>query len=141
MTTKLKQVLLLFLMLLAQTWHLSAQDNRAIISGIVTDETGLGVIGAAVQVKNESTGFNTGSITNENGEYTIKQLPLGGPYSVTVTYVGYGDQKKTGYTLNQGDLIRLDFQLKEESVIMEAVEVVANSLKNTHYHRNRNIYH
>ena len=44
MTTKLKQVLLLFLMLLAQTWHLSAQDNRAIISGIVTDETGLGVI-------------------------------------------------------------------------------------------------
>lgn len=131
MTTKLKQVLLLFLMLLAQTWHLSAQDNRAIISGIVTDETGLGVIGAAVQVKNESTGFNTGSITNENGEYTIKQLPLGGPYSVTVTYVGYGDQKKTGYTLNQGDLIRLDFQLKEESVIMEAVEVVANSLKNT----------
>lgn len=94
MTTKLKQVLLLFLMLLAQTWHLSAQDNRAIISGIITDETGLGVIGAAVQVKNESTGFNTGSITNENGEYTIKQLPLGGPYSVTVTYVGYGDQKK-----------------------------------------------
>ena len=105
-----------------------AQDNRAVISGIVTDETGMGVIGAAIQVKNESTGFNTGSITNENGEYTIKQLPLGGPYSITVTYVGYGDQKKTGYTLNQGDLLRLDFQLKEESVVMEAVEVVANSL-------------
>lgn len=82
------------------TGLLLAQDNKAIISGIVTDETKMGVIGAAVQIKNESTGFSTGSITNENGEYTIKQLPLGGPYSITVSYVGYGDQKRTGYTLN-----------------------------------------
>lgn len=131
MTTKFKQFLLFFMVLLLLAGQVMAQDNRAVISGIVTDETGMGVIGAAIQVKNESTGFNTGSITNENGEYTIKQLPLGGPYSITVTYVGYGDQKKTGYTLNQGDLLRLDFQLKEESVVMEAVEVVANSLKNT----------
>lgn len=131
MTTKFKQFLLFFMVLLLSAGQVMAQDNRAVISGIVTDETGMGVIGAAIQVKNESTGFNTGSITNENGEYTIKQLPLGGPYSITVTYVGYGDQKKTGYTLNQGDLLRLDFQLKEESVVMEAVEVVANSLKNT----------
>ena len=128
MTTKFKQFLLFFMVLLLSAGQVMAQDNRAVISGIVTDETGMGVIGAAIQVKNESTGFNTGSITNENGEYTIKQLPLGGPYSITVTYVGYGDQKKTGYTLNQGDLLRLDFQLKEESVVMEAVEVVANSL-------------
>ena len=61
----------------------------------------------------------------------MKQLLLGSPYSVTVSYVGYGDQKKTGYTLNQGDVLRLDFQLKEESVVMEAVQVVANSLKNS----------
>lgn len=110
---------------------LMAQNNQAIISGIVIDETKTNVIGAAVQVKNESTGFTTGSITNENGEYTIKQLPLGGPYSITVTYVGYGDQKRTGYKLNQGDLVRIDFQLKEESVELETIEVVANSLKNT----------
>lgn len=116
MTTKFKQFLLFFMVLLLSAGQVMAQDNRAVISGIVTDETGMGVIGAAIQVKNESTGFNTGSITNENGEYTLKQLPLGGPYSITVTYVGYGDQKKTGYTLNQGDLLRLDFQLKEEYV-------------------------
>lgn len=115
MTTKFKRFLLFFMVLLLSAGQVMAQDNRAVISGIVTDETGMVVIGAAIQVKNESTGFNTGSITNENGEYTIKQLPLGGPYSITVTYVGYGDQKKTGYTLNQGDLLRLDFQLKEES--------------------------
>lgn len=77
MTTRFKQFLLFLALLLVSAGQLMAQDNRAIISGIVTDETGMGVIGAAIQVKNESTGFNTGSITNENGEYTIKQLPLG----------------------------------------------------------------
>ena len=97
MKTKLYQTILIFMVLFNCTGLLLAQDNKAIISGIVTDETKMGVIGAAVQIKNESTGFSTGSITNENGEYTIKQLPLGGPYSITVSYVGYGDQKRTGY--------------------------------------------
>lgn len=131
MTTKIKQALLLFCILLILPGYLFAQDDRAVITGIVTDETDLGIIGATVQVRNESTGFSTGSITNENGEYTIKQLPLGGPYTIKVSYIGYGDQTKSGYTLNQGDQVRIDFQMKEESVTMEAVEVVANSLKNT----------
>ena len=131
MTTKTKQALLLLCILLILPGYLFAQDDRAVITGIVTDETNLGVIGATVQVKNESTGFTTGSITNENGEYTLKQLPLGGPYSIKVSYIGYGDQTKSGYTLNQGDQVRVDFQMKEESITIEAVEVVANSLKNT----------
>ena len=128
---KLKHFFLLLSLLLVGTGYMSAQDYRAIVKGVVTDETGEGVIGATVMVKNESTGFSAGSITNETGEYIVKQLPLGSPYSITVSYVGYGDQKKTGYTLNQGDVLRLDFQLKEESVVMEAVQVVANSLKNS----------
>lgn len=131
MTTKIKQALLLLCILFIMPGYLFAQDDRAVITGIVTDETNLGVIGATVQVRNESTGFSTGSITNENGEYTIKQLPLGGPYTIKVSYIGYGDQTKSGYTLNQGDQVRVDFQMKEESITIEAVEVVANSLKNT----------
>lgn len=106
-------------------------STQAIITGTIIDETGEAVIGATVQVKNESTGFTTGSITNENGEYLLKQLPLGSPYTVIVSYIGYGEQKKTGYALNQGDRLRVDFQLQEAAVEIKAVEVIANSLKNT----------
>lgn len=127
---RLRRFLLLSLLLVG-AGYMSAQDYRAIVKGVVTDEAGEGVIRATVMVKNESTGFSAGSITNETGEYIVKQLPLGSPYSITVSYVGYGNQKKTGYTLNQGDVLRLDFQLKEESIVMEAVQVVANSLKNS----------
>lgn len=105
--------------------------NQATINGVVTDENGEGVIGATIQVRNESTGFHTGVVTNYNGEYLIQQLPLGTPYSVTATYVGYGEQKKRGYSLNQGDVLRIDFKMQEEGVVMQAVEIVANSLKNT----------
>jgi hypothetical protein len=101
------------------------------IAGTITDETGEAVIGATVRVKNESTGFSTGTVTNLNGEYSIKQLPLGSPYSVWVSYIGFGEQRKTGYALNQGDMLKVDFQLTIEAQQIQAVEVVANSLKNT----------
>ena len=87
---------------------LFAQGTQAIITGTVVDNKGESVIGATIQVKNESTGFFTGSITNDKGEYTIKQLPLGSPYTVTASYIGYGEQKKTGYALNQGDMLRVE---------------------------------
>ena len=120
-------VSLLFIMTCVQS--LSAQGTQASITGKVTDSTGETLPGATVVVKNESTGFSAGMITNVNGEYIFRQLPLGSPYSVTVTYIGFGEQKKTGYSLNQGDLLQVDFRLQEESINLGAVTVVANSLK------------
>ena len=106
-----------------------AQGTHATIVGKITDTKGETVIGATVQVRNESTGFTTGVATNVNGDYTIQQIPLGTPYTITAKYVGYGDQKKSGYTLNQGDMLRVNFVMKEESVTMDEVQVVANSLR------------
>ncbi len=106
-----------------------AQGTHATIVGKITDTKGETVIGATVQVRNESTGFTTGVATNINGDYTIQQIPLGTPYTITAKYVGYGDQKKSGYTLNQGDMLRVNFVMKEEAVTMDEVQVVANSLR------------
>ena len=108
---------------------LTAQTTHATIVGRITDNKGETVIGATVMVRNESTGFSTAVITNEKGDYTIQQLPLGTPYTVTAKYVGYGEQKKTGYTLNQGDMLRVNFVMKEQSVTINEVQVVANSLR------------
>ncbi len=111
--------------------QLFAQGNLASITGIITDDFGDTVIGATVTVKNESTGFFTGGVTNDKGEYTLVQLPLGSPYTITASYIGYGEQKKTGYSLNQGDMLRIDFVMSEQSQNLDAVEIVVNSLKNT----------
>ncbi|GHU58471.1 cell envelope biogenesis protein OmpA [Bacteroidia bacterium] len=107
---------------------LYAQGTQAAISGTVSDSQGV-LPGATVQVRNESTGFSAGTITNVNGEYTFRQLPLGSPYTVTVSYIGFGEQRKSGYSLNQGDLLQINFKLQEEALSIDAVTVVANSLK------------
>lgn len=117
-------------MVLTSTIGLMAQDYRASVKGIVKDQMGETIIGATVQVKNESTGFTTWGITDQNGEYQIKQLPLGSPYSIQVTFVGFGAQKKTGYTLGQNQQVNVDFVMKEESEVLDEIQVVANSLKN-----------
>ncbi len=111
--------------------RLLAQGTQATITGSVSEKRDGAVIGATITVKNESTGFQTSTMTNEKGNYIIKQLPLGSPYTVTVSYIGFGDQKKSGYTLNQGDNLQVDFELQSNTNEMQSVEVVANPLKNT----------
>lgn len=95
--------------LCAFTGHsLHAQTTQASIYGVVSDESKQLIPGASVQVRNESTGFTSRTVTNAKGEYTFRELPLGGPYTVTITSVGYAEQKQTGYALNQGDVLRVD---------------------------------
>lgn len=127
---KKMKCLMLLCMLLVGVGGLSAQDYRATVRGLVKDASDETVIGATIQVTNESTGYTANAVTDANGEYMVKQLPLGGPYTVTVKYVGFGDQVRKGYTLNQSQVLRVDFKLREQSEILSAVEVVANSLKN-----------
>ena len=66
----------------------SAQATDASISGVVSDDTGEVLPGATVVVTNEATGFETGTVTNANGRYTFKQLPLGSGYAITVSFYG-----------------------------------------------------
>ncbi|MDB5014826.1 MAG: hypothetical protein JWQ25_3028, partial [Daejeonella sp.] len=122
---------LLFIFFICSHALVYAQGNQAIIAGNVSGSGSKPLVGAAVTVRNESTGFKASTLTNEKGDYIIKQLPLGSPYSVTVSYVGYGEQKKTGYTLNLGDQIQINFTVQGNATQMQEVEVVANSLKNT----------
>jgi hypothetical protein len=129
LTTRL--LTLLAMLLLFVNTALYAQGNQAAITGKVLDKGSKPLIGASVKVKNESTGFTTGTMTNEKGDFTIKQLPLGSPYSITVNFIGFGEQKKTGYALNLGDQLQVNFMMAEAANEMEAVEIVANSLKNT----------
>jgi outer membrane receptor protein involved in Fe transport len=117
---------LLFLLLAGLTgYKLSAQTTQASIIGIITDENKKPVHGASVQLYNESTGFTTATLTNSKGEYIFKELPLGGPYTVKATFVGYGEQKRTDYSLNQGDLLRVNINMQVSAASMNEVTVTA----------------
>lgn len=87
---------------------LHAQNNLGAFTGRVLDGTNPKaepLVAVSITFKNESTGFQTHTVTNNDGFFKIEDLPLGGPYSVLVTYVGFGSKLLKGYNLNQGDNI------------------------------------
>ena len=109
---------------------LLAQTTQASILGIVTGPDKRAIPGASVQVTNSSTGFTTRTSTDAKGEFTFRELPLGGPYAVKVIYMGYGEQTKTGYMLNFGDVVRANVMLEEASQNLETVQILGSGLQN-----------
>lgn len=107
-----------------------AQATNATLSGVVKDESGVRLPGATVMVKNTATGFSTGTITNVDGEFQIRQLPLGGPYEVTTSYVGYQEVKKSGYILNQGKKVTINFDMTSSATELETIIVDGESITN-----------
>ncbi|MCX2481397.1 carboxypeptidase regulatory-like domain-containing protein [Pedobacter sp. MC2016-15] len=113
-------------MILIQPAH--AQSTDASVTGKVTDEKGAAVPGASVVLRNESNGFRAVTTTNKDGLYNLIQLPLGRPYTITVTFIGFPKQVKGDLSLNQGDNIVANFRLTEGNTELKEVNISANGL-------------
>lgn len=112
---------LLCLSLCTATPLLAQRADRAVISGVVTDEQGSAVPGATVTVRNEETGVETVLVTNAAGAYTTPPLVLG-RYTVTVDLTGFKKSVTPGILLQGGDQIRNDVTM-QVGAITETVEV------------------
>src|SRR5918995_2135480 len=80
---------------------LAQRSDRAIISGVVTDQQGAAVPGATVTVRNEATGVDTVLVTNAAGAYTTPPLVLG-RYTVAVELIGFKKAVSEGMLLEGG---------------------------------------
>jgi hypothetical protein len=67
---------------------LNAQDTRAKVQGLVTDESSAVIAGASVSLRNENTGVQAQQTTNTSGQYLF-DFVLPGTYSVTVELQGF----------------------------------------------------
>jgi hypothetical protein len=107
----------------------AAQGTEASIAGTVIDEAnGEPLPGATVQVENTATGFTSGTTTNQRGEFSVGSLPLG-PYAVTVSFVGYGPERRSGLRLTQGDEIQLEITMSEATQELQEVVVEGTNFK------------
>ena len=118
------------LLLFTCTLLAHAQSTDASITGLISDPAGEAVPRATVLLKNTATGFVTGTVSNADGRYVLPQLPLGGPCQLSVSFVGYANQQRTGYTLNQGDKIVANFTLSEIEQQLQEVVLNTRSLVN-----------
>jgi hypothetical protein len=78
----------------ATAWPVSAAHAQGVttgsISGIVTDAQQQPVAGASVIAIHEPSGTSYESTTRADGRFSIPNMRVGGPYTVTVAYTGSG---------------------------------------------------
>jgi hypothetical protein len=105
-----------------------AQNVNAALHGTVTDTTGAVIPDATVTVLNVSVGITTVAQTDKSGYYILPKLQVGGPYTVTITAVGFEKYAQTGLILNVDDNREVNAKLKIGAAT-QTVEVSAAALQ------------
>jgi Carboxypeptidase regulatory-like domain len=126
---RIKKIVRLLTVLLIFPFALSAQVTTSTISGTVKDDKGAGLEGATVKVTNTQNGAVKLSRTDKSGRYSIPNLDPGGPYIVSVTFVGQNIQDKKDIFLQLGNTEVLDFVAQTNANILEAVVVSARTTR------------
>ena len=120
-----KRLLFLMALLLTTTLTALAQVTTSSMAGKVTFEGSTdAIIGATVQAVHEPSGTRYTAITNVNGRFSIQGMRTGGPYSVTVSYIGQQSKTFRGITLQLAETYDLDVNLSENTT--ELTEVVVS---------------
>ena len=107
----------------------SAQITTSTLSGKVTDSEKEAIIGATVQAIHTPSGTSYGTITNIDGRYTIQGMRAGGPYKVTISYVGYQTAVYEDITLALGETYVLNHEVQESSELLDEVVISATASK------------
>ncbi len=101
---------------------LTAQTDRAGVSGKVTDSSGAVLPGSDVLVKNSETGTTFTTVTDENGRYVAPRILQPGTYTVEASLAGFKTTVSRPFILKIGDERQVDLSL-EVGEISEEVTV------------------
>jgi hypothetical protein len=122
----MKQITTLFMFIF--TCSLSfAQVTTSSIKGAISDEANAGLPGANVVAVHTPTGTTYGAATDIDGRFNLVNLRIGGPYTITVSYVGYSDQSFTDVFLTLGKTENLTLSLTPDAAQLDAVVITVNS--------------
>ncbi|MBQ8047435.1 MAG: TonB-dependent receptor [Prevotella sp.] len=108
-----------------------AQVTTSSMAGKVTldDANGEAVIGATVVAVHEPSGTRYATVTNVDGRFNIQGMRTGGPYAVTVSYIGYQPKALKGITLELAETYNLDVWLSEDANELQEVLITGKASK------------
>ena len=93
------------------------------IGGQVTDNSGEPLPGASIVAIHVPSGTTYGAAADYDGFYRISNMRTGGPYKITISYVGFNDYVNEGVILNLGQTSRFSKQMTESATALEEVVV------------------
>lgn len=124
---KITQFLVMTVAMLFATMSFAQGVTTSSIGGQVTDEQGEPLPGASVIAIHIPTGSKYGAATDYKGYYRISNMRTGGPYSVTISYVGFKDFVQEGITLQLGQSKRISTKLSESAEALDEVLIISST--------------
>src|SRR5262245_64308869 len=113
------------LLLLVSASALWGQTTNATLRGLITDQSGAVLPGVMISVRNQGTGIERSTLSDETGNYQVAALPVG-IYQIDVRLAGMKPQIVNGLTLEVGQIVVRDFKM-EVGGIAEEVNVAGDA--------------
>lgn len=121
----IKTLMFTALVMLFSNGLMAQGATTAAMSGIITDEKGETLPGAAVIVIHEPTGTQYSALSRDNGQFNIVNMRIGGPYKMTVSFVGFKENKTTGIYLSIGQELRKNLKLETSAEVLDEVQIIS----------------
>lgn len=118
--------LLLSVALLLTAAVATAQVTTSELRGYVTSNNNP-LPGATIIARHNPSGTEYGAIANAEGLYTIGGMRVGGPYTITFSYIGYHDAQVEQIALQLGDPYTLSVELTESSIAVDDIYIIGQS--------------
>jgi hypothetical protein len=122
----IKRALLVILVFFAP-WCIFGQITTSSITGSVKDEKNQILPGATITAIHTPTGSTYTTTLGKQGIFNLPNLRVGGPYKVTVTYVGFEQKVFEDINLTLGTPLTLDAVLSISGTTLTNVVVTTNS--------------
>lgn len=121
----MKQQILLSLFIVFSVLSFGQGTTTSSISGKILDSNnGEALPGATIVAKHNPTGSVYGTVADKDGNYSLPNLRVGGPYTISITFIGYGQQDLSNVFLRLGEPQKRNFSLSEDATQLDAVEVI-----------------
>ncbi|MGD0340368.1 MAG: carboxypeptidase regulatory-like domain-containing protein [Bacteroidales bacterium] len=98
------------------------------LKGLIVDEKNQALTGASVVAIHTPSGTQYGVLTNIDGRFSITNMRVGGPYQVTISFVGYKSQVYNDVYLSLGNVADINVALAPS--VTNLNEVVVSAGKN-----------
>jgi hypothetical protein len=106
---------------------MNAQVTTSSITGFVKSAKGEPLEGATVTAVHVPSGTKYATISKKDGSYTLPNTRIGGPFTLTVEYIGYAPAVINDITLSLGEPYVADVTLTPKENVLSTVTVTAST--------------
>ena len=126
---RITKIIPLFIALVAISGIAVSQVTTSSMNGTVKTLKGTDLAGATITAIHTPTGTVYSTASRKGGIYYISNMNPGGPYTLTVSFVGYKTLTREGLNLSLGETLNENFDLLETAANLEEVVVATKAVQ------------